>query len=130
MSIYIDNQSVINVYKKYIYIARRPVSPLTPIGTKMGISYSIQNGLPSLYIQNPTLMVPPDLPQVLCQLEVPHQLGALQVQGITNQSSLPPLLLFDISGSATMSKHPHTTPGPSHPGCGPTCPPVHLIEPS
>jgi hypothetical protein len=51
--IYIYNQSVISVYKKYIYIARRPVNPPTPIGTKMGINYPIQNGLPSLYIQNP-----------------------------------------------------------------------------
>jgi hypothetical protein len=97
----------------------------------MGINYPIQNGLPSLYIQNPTLMVPLELPpQVLCQLEAPHQLGALQVQGEADQSSFPPLQLLDGSGSATPPVCPHTAPGPPHPRYGPTWPQVHPATPT
>jgi hypothetical protein len=53
--IYIIN-SIIKCLQNTKYIARRPVSPLTPIGTKwvpptlykMGINFPIQNGLSSL----------------------------------------------------------------------------------
>jgi hypothetical protein len=43
--------------------------------------------------------------------------------GAVDQSSFPPLLLLDGSGSATLLERPHTAQGPPHPGCGPTCPP-------
>jgi hypothetical protein len=79
----------------------------------------------------PTLMVPPELPpQVLCQLEVPHQLGVLQVQGAVDQSSFAPRYSCSVDqGPATPSTHPHTAPGPSHPRCGPTYPLTHPVEP-
>jgi hypothetical protein len=84
----------------------------------MGTPYPIQNGYqlpytkwalkPIQYI-TPTLMVPPELPpQVLCQLEEPHQLGALQVQGEADQSSFAPATAASMDQVLPLCRYTHT----------------------
>jgi hypothetical protein len=112
-------------------ISCRPMNPLTPMSTKNGyqVPYT-KSGSQAHTYKNDTQGAPRAPPKVLCQPEVPHQLGALQLQEAVDQSSLPPPLLLYGLGSTTLLVPPHTSPGPPHPGCGPICPQAHPVEPA
>jgi hypothetical protein len=115
----------------HVQISRRLMNPPTPMSTKMGINYPIQKWAPKpIHKKIGTQGALRAPPHVLCQLEVPHQLGPSSLGGIRPVIVAPCYCFSMDQGSPLYSVHPHTAPGPPHPIYGPTYSQVNPIKPA